>query len=159
VQWRFQGLPAITRQPAARTLRLPPRDRLDFSDMDREYLLFGWHGAEEIAPGKFRRWTQGDAAVAIGGRSRHLVINLNDCRPRRDGRETTTLILEIDGQFHHEYSWREAGIHRLTVPWIGDGLTHELHLRVTPNWSPADEGGADQRELGIQLEGMQVIDD
>jgi hypothetical protein len=156
IQWRFTGLPSVARPAAALSLRLPPRSRLQLSDRDRDYLLYGWHESEAAGPKNCRRWTMCEASAVLGGAGQALSLHCYDHRPRAAGRETTRLTLEIDGQMHHEFSWDEAGFHRFQIPWIGDGLSHEVSLRVSPTWSPAQTGGEDQRELGLLVERIQI---
>ncbi len=125
---------------------------------DDAYFAGGWHGVEGAGPSAFR-WTAGRALTLVPSSAARAVTLAIDARPaarRSDG--PMHLRLAINGTALPEHVLTDATeTYTWQIParlWV-DG-TNEIALEVSRIVRPADTGGGDARELGLQVSGLRL---
>ncbi len=151
-RWRLEEPPRLTPRTAAALYGPRAPSRID-QGSDHAWLRGLWHDPEPAPVSQLRRWTSAECGWVCSGEGDALTIELEDRRPRGPGAPAvSTLALFIDGAPAGVYQFHQPGAHRVTAEWPGDDLNHEVSLRCSPVWSPADAGyPEDSRRIGFMI--------
>lgn len=140
--------------PGSAVAPVPSGNRFDIGALDLETAQDGFWGHEVLPDHTTYRWTKGSATISLPSRQGHsLALRLGRARPAGVSPALVAVFLgqkqigslTVDGDFR---------VYEIPLPDSGTG-GENLRLQ-TDTFRPVDYGLSDSRELGVQVDWVEV---